>query len=153
VNILNTSDEERDTTLIQYPDTHGKDAPMNGKIFADFATATARASGSPLVMALSAISVAVWLLTGPIFHYSDTWQLVMNTWTNVITFLMVFLIQNSQNRDSSAIQLKLDELIHTGDARNLLVGVENLTENEIEALKQSLEARAHKEAYTNREND
>jgi low affinity Fe/Cu permease len=126
---------------------------MNGKSFADFATATARASGSPLVMALSAISVAVWLLTGPIFHYSDTWQLVMNTWTNVITFLMVFLIQNSQNRDSSAIQLKLDELIRTGQARNLLVGVEKLTEKEIEALKQSLEARAQKEASTDREND
>jgi len=90
-------------------------------------------------MALSAISVAVWLLTGPIFHYSDTWQLVMNTWTNVITFLMVFLIQNSQNRYSSAIQLKLDELIRTGQARNLLVGVEKLTQKEIEALKQSLD--------------
>jgi low affinity Fe/Cu permease len=115
------------------------------KFFADFATAVSRASGSPLVIAFSTLSVLAWLLTGPAFDYSDTWQLVMNTWTNVLTFLMVFLIQNSQNRDSAAIQLKLDELIRASEARNFLVGVEKLSEKEIEELKKRLETRARTE--------
>jgi low affinity Fe/Cu permease len=88
--------------------------------------------------------VVVWLATGPIFHYSDTWQLVMNTWTNVITFLMVFLIQNSQNRDSGAIQIKLDELIRVSEGRNSFVGIENLTSDQIEEIKKQIEVLARK---------
>lgn len=79
--------------------------------------------------------MAGWLLTGPLFHFSDTWQLVMNTISSIVTFLMVFLIQNAQNRDSSALQLKLDELIRVTDARNKLMGIEQLSEPEIEAVR------------------
>ena len=88
------------------------------------------------------MTVVAWMATGPFFSYSDTWQLVMNTWTNVATFLMVFLIQNSQNRDSSALQAKLDELIRTSAARNSLVGIERLTPEEIETIRQSVETLA-----------
>jgi low affinity Fe/Cu permease len=77
----------------------------------------------------------LWLATGPVFAYSDTWQLVMNTWTNVVTFLMVFLIQNSQNRDSSALQAKIDELIRSSAARNTFVGIEQLTPEEIDEIR------------------
>jgi predicted transcriptional regulator len=89
-----------------------------------------------------AIPAGAWMVTGPFFSYSDTWQLVMNTWTDVATFLMVFLIQNSQNRDSSALQAKLDELIRTSAARNSFVGIEKLTPEEIETIRQSVEALA-----------
>ena len=116
----------------------------NRKAFTKFASSVSHFSGSPTVIIISIFTVVAWLLSGPVFHYSDTWQLVMNTWTNVVTFLMVFLIQNSQNRDGAAIQLKLDELIRVGQARNLLVGVEKLDENEIKQLKEQLEARAAK---------
>jgi low affinity Fe/Cu permease len=82
----------------------------SSEFFVKSANTFARASGTPTSFLIATLTVVVWLATGPIFHYSDTWQLVMNTWTNVVTFLMVFLIQNSQNRDSGAIQVKLDEL-------------------------------------------
>jgi low affinity Fe/Cu permease len=88
------------------------------------------------------------MATGPFFSFSDTWQLVMNTWTNVATFLMVFLIQNSQNRDSSALQAKLDELIRTSAARNSLVGIERLTPEEIETIRQSVETLARQRSDT-----
>jgi low affinity Fe/Cu permease len=81
----------------------------------------------------------VWALTGPVFGYSDTWQLVINTGTTIVTFLMVFLIQNAQNRDASAIQAKLDELIRASHARNEFIGIEHLTENELLALLAALE--------------
>jgi low affinity Fe/Cu permease len=81
------------------------------KHFVRFANRVAEGSGYPSVFALAVVTVVVWLATGPMFHFSDTWQLVMNTLTSVITFLMVFLIQTSQNRDSTALQAKLDELI------------------------------------------
>jgi low affinity Fe/Cu permease len=81
------------------------------KKFAQFANYVAEVSGQPGVFGAAAVTVVLWLVTGPIFAYSDTWQLVMNSWTNVVTFLMVFVIQNSQNRDSSALQAKIDELI------------------------------------------
>ena len=81
------------------------------KNFAQLAYYIAGASGSPGVFAAAVLTVLLWLVTGPFFAYSDTWQLVMNTWTNVVTFLMVFVIQNSQNGDSSALQAKIDELI------------------------------------------
>jgi low affinity Fe/Cu permease len=90
--------------------------------------------------------ILVWAATGPFFKFSDTWQLVINTGTTIITFLMVFLIQNSQNRDAAAIQLKLDELIRVSKARNLFVGVEHLTAQELEQLRQQCEATAKAKA-------
>ncbi len=89
--------------------------------------------------------VIVWAVSGPIFGFSDTWQLVINTGTTIVTFLMVFLIQNSQNRDSAAIQVKLDELIRVGAARNSMVGIEHLTDDELEDLRGKCEARARAE--------
>jgi low affinity Fe/Cu permease len=84
-------------------------------------------------------------VSGPVFGFSDTWQLVINTGTTIITFLMVFLIQNSQNRDSAAIQVKLDEIIRTSQVRNSFVGIEHLSEEEIEALRDKIEAKAARE--------
>lgn len=89
---------------------------------------------------LSITIVLLWVLTGPLFHYSDTWQLVINTGTTIVTFVMVFLIQNAQNRDGSAIQAKLDELIRAMEtARNDFTGIEHLTEAELERIKIMLE--------------
>jgi low affinity Fe/Cu permease len=102
--------------------------------FTTMADSTARASGRPLAFALVAGSTIVWLLLGPAFHFSDAWQLIANTVTNVITFLMVFVIQNSQNRDSAAIQAKLDELIRATSAHPALVGLEDQTQEEIERI-------------------
>jgi low affinity Fe/Cu permease len=84
-------------------------------------------------------------ITGPLFQYSDTWQLVINTGTSVVTFLMVFLIQNSQNRDSAAIRVKLDELIRVGTAHNSFVGIEHLTDDELEDIRTKCERRAEAE--------
>jgi low affinity Fe/Cu permease len=89
--------------------------------------------------------VIVWAVTGPLFNYSDTWQLVINTGTTIITFLMVFLIQNSQNRDSAAIQVKLDELIRVSTAHNSFVGIEHLTDEELEDIRTKCERRAEAE--------
>jgi low affinity Fe/Cu permease len=83
--------------------------------------------------------VAGWRVTGPIFAFSDTWQLVMNTISSIVTFLMVFLIQNAQNRDSTALQLKLDELIRSTEARNRLIGIERLSEPELESVREKVE--------------
>jgi len=110
-------------------------------VFARVANATAHAAGKPLTFGLCFLIVVVWAVSGPIFHYSDTWQLVINTGTTIITFLMVFLIQNTQNRDGAALQAKLDELIRvTKEARNDLVGVENKPEAELEHLREDCEA-------------
>ena len=84
----------------------------------------------------------VWAITGPFFDFSDTWQLVINTGTTIITFLMVFLIQNSQNRDTEAIQVKLDELIRSSAAQNTFIGIEQLTEEELGDIRRMCEARA-----------
>ena len=91
------------------------------------------------------VSSSFGLVSGPLFGFSDTWQLVINTGTTIVTFLMVFLIQNSQNRDSAAIQVKLDELIRVGAARNSLVGIEHLTDDELEDIRNKCEARARAE--------
>jgi low affinity Fe/Cu permease len=86
--------------------------------------------------------VLVWGVTGPLFQFSDTWQLFINTGTTIVTFLMVFLIQNSQNRDSAAIQVKLDELIRVSTAQNSFVGIEHLTDEELEEIRSKCERRA-----------
>jgi low affinity Fe/Cu permease len=110
------------------------------KTFEKIAQAVAGWAGRPAAFAIALTVVLVWGLTGPLFGYSDTWQLVINTSTTIITFLMVFLIQNAQNRDASAIQAKLDEIIRaTTDARNDFIGIEHLTESELEQIKAILE--------------
>ncbi len=94
------------------------------------------ASGRPLAFLISVLVIVLWLATGPIFHYSDTWQLIINTATTIITFLMVFLIQNTQNRATYATQIKLDELIRALDgAHNALLNLEELTDEEIDRLR------------------
>ena len=107
--------------------------------FSKIATNTANNSGRPWAFGIAGLFVAGWLLTGPFFHFSDTWQLVMNTISSIVTFLMVFLIQNAQNRDSSALQLKLDELIRVTEARNKLIGIERLSEPELESVRDDVE--------------
>lgn len=103
--------------------------------FSELASKSALAMGSPLAFVLATLSVVLWAVAGPFFDYSDTWQLVINTATTVLTFLAVFLIQHSQNRDGRAIQLKLDELIHASNgARNKLIDLENCTEEEMDDL-------------------
>jgi len=92
-------------------------------------------TGSPVAFGVAALVVIAWLVSGPVFHYSDTWQLVINTGTTIVTFLMVFLIQKSQNKDSKAIQLKLNELIAASrHASNRMVDIEDLTESELDVL-------------------
>ncbi|MEJ1157049.1 low affinity iron permease family protein [Prosthecomicrobium sp. N25] len=110
--------------------------------FTQFANAVARAAGRPITFALCCLLVIGWAVTGPMFHFSDTWQLVINTGTTIITFLMVFLIQNSQNRDGSAIQTKLDELIRVTEARNYFIGIEHLTEEALEEIRRRCEREA-----------
>jgi len=114
------------------------------KIFGDFANVVARTAGRASAFVLAVAVIIVWAVTGPVFRFSDTWQLIINTGTTIVTFLMVFLIQNSQNRDSAAIQVKLDELIRVGEVQNRFVGIEHLTEEEIEELRRKCEARARK---------
>jgi len=104
------------------------------KLFAKFANATAKATGSPLAFLICVLSVVVWAASGPTFKFSETWQLVINTGTTIITFLMVFLIQNTQNRDGAAIQTKLDELIRASDAEDEFMGIEKLTDKELDLL-------------------
>jgi len=104
--------------------------------FRNFARGAARWTGRPIAFALAVIFIRIWLVTGPIFHFSDTWQLVVNTATTIVTFLMVFLIQNTQNRDSEAVQLKLDELLRsTQGAHNTLLEIEELSEKELDDIK------------------
>jgi low affinity Fe/Cu permease len=105
-------------------------------LFSGFARRTARAAGQPIVFALAAGLIVVWLITGPMFGFSDTWQLIINTGTTIITFLMVFLIQNTQNRDSEAMHIKLDELIRAMEgAHNALLNLEDLGEKELDRIR------------------
>jgi low affinity Fe/Cu permease len=115
------------------------------KLFGEIANRTSQAAGRAFTFLIAACIVILWALTGPIFQYSDTWQLVINTGTTIVTFLMVFLIQNSQNRDSAAIQVKLDELIRVSTAHNSFVGIEHLTDDELEEIRTKCERRAQAE--------
>jgi low affinity Fe/Cu permease len=110
------------------------------KFFNWFATKTSTAAGQPLTFVTAVLVILVWAVTGPIFRFSDTWQLIINTGTTIVTFLMVFLIQNSQNRDGAAMQAKLDELLRAVDkAREKFIGIEHLTDQQIELVRTALE--------------
>ena len=110
------------------------------RLFTKIATTSAILMGRPLAFIISCMIVVLWGVAGPIFHYSDTWQLVINTFTTVATFLVVFLIQNSQNRDGAAMQAKLDEVIRALEkGRGQFIGIEHLTDREIEELRAELE--------------
>jgi low affinity Fe/Cu permease len=115
-------------------------------IFTKIATGVSWLAGQPAAFLVAISVVLVWGVTGPLFGWSDTWQLVINTGTTIVTFLMVFLIQNSQNRDAAAMQAKLDELIRSlENARHQFIGIEHLTDNQIEKIRAALEAEAERE--------
>jgi len=110
------------------------------KFFNLCATRISTAAGQPLTFITAMLIILVWAVSGPVFHYSDTWQLIINTGTTIVTFLMVFLIQNSQNRDAAAMQAKLDELLRAVDkAREKFIGIEHLTDQQIELVRSALE--------------
>jgi low affinity Fe/Cu permease len=119
--------------------------PSLNQRFASFASAAAKMLGKPWAFMLALAVVLVWGITGPLFRYSDTWQLVINTGTTIVTFLMVFMIQNTQNRDGQAIQAKLDELIRASAAQNRYIGIEDLTDIELEELRQRCKVRGQRE--------
>jgi low affinity Fe/Cu permease len=113
------------------------------RFFNSFATKTSAAAGQPATFVVAVAVIAIWAVTGPMFDYSDTWQLIINTGTTILTFLMVFLIQNSQNRDGAAMQAKLDELLRAVDkAREQFIGIEHLTDQQIELVRTALERHA-----------
>lgn len=113
--------------------------------FMRFAKRTARAAGQPAAFVSACLCILVWIALGPLFHFSDTWQLVINTGTTIITFLMVFLIQSTQNRDSEAVHVKLDELIRANiDAGNELLDLEELSEKELDAIRDRYQQLAQK---------
>jgi low affinity Fe/Cu permease len=115
------------------------------RLFGGIANVTSQAAGRASTFLVAIFVVVVWAVTGPIFQYSDTWQLVINTGTTIVTFLMVFLIQNSQNRDSAAIQVKLNELIRVSAVHNSFVGIEHLTDEELGEIRNKCELRARAE--------
>ncbi len=116
-------------------------------LFTRIANAVAHAAGKPATFMACCLVVVVWAASGPVFGFSDTWQLIINTSTTIVTFLMVFLIQNTQNRDGAAVQAKLDELIRVGAGENHFIGIEHLTEQEVEEFRLKCEqaAKAHDE--------
>lgn len=121
--------------------------------FRRFSVSSANALGSPWVFVVNVLLILLWLVSGPFAHFSDTWQLVVNTATTVFTYLAVFLIQNTQNRDAKAVHLKLDELISSiRGARNRLVDLQNLSDEELEELQDQFK-RLQQRAKTNQEED
>jgi low affinity Fe/Cu permease len=137
-----TSAGEHDNTPVAGCDVQDH----RNRAFSCFAEAASRAAGRPWAFILAVGTVLVWALSGPLFGFSDTWQLVINTGTTIVTFVMVFLIQNAQMRDSAAIQVKLDELIRVSRARNAFVGIEHLSDIELDELRKECERRAAAEA-------
>jgi low affinity Fe/Cu permease len=114
-------------------------------VFTRFAKWTARATGRPVTFTLAALVIVVWAITGPLFGFSDTWQLVINTGTTIVTFLMVFLIQSTQNRDSEAVQVKLDEIIRAiGNAKNEVLDLEELEEEDLDEIRRTYTEMAQK---------
>lgn len=110
--------------------------------FAKIAEAVAHAAGKPITFIFCCIVIIAWGLSGPLLGFSDTWQLIINTGTTIVTFLMVFLIQNTQNRDGAAIQAKLDEIIRAGHGQNTFIGIEHLSEKEVEEFRKQCEQAA-----------
>ena len=122
--------------------------------FRKFARKTAEALGTPWAFIVAVTIIVAWIVTGPIFGFSDTWQLIINTSTTIVTFLMVFLIQNTQNRDAKAIHLKLDELIHAiKKARNSLIDLEDLSDDELRTLQQEFQELRQRERGTVNQNE
>jgi low affinity Fe/Cu permease len=123
-------------------------------LFTKFAQATSRAAGHPTTFGVATLVILLWAISGPFFGFSDTWQLVVNTSTTIVTFLMVFLIQNTQNRDSEAMQIKLDELIRAISGANpALMDLEELDEKQLDQIRsayESLARKARKELQTER---
>jgi low affinity Fe/Cu permease len=123
--------------------SHGAPHANASDWFGRLASKTAQLSGRPVTFLLATLIVMIWAITGPIFNYSDTWQLVINTSTTIITFLMVFLIQNTQTRDTIALQLKLDELIiATKGARNVIASIEDASDEELNEAKDEIRRRS-----------
>ena len=123
--------------------------PSNKSHFSSFAKFIARATGKPAAFGLAGATVIIWGCLGPLFHYSDTWQLVINTGTTIVTFLMVFLIQNSQNRDSEAMHVKIDEIIRVlSGAQNGLLDLEDMEEEELDKVRATYAALAEKARET-----
>ena len=130
---------------------NAKGAPME-RVFTHFANAVSRTAGRPIAFVMCCAAIVLWASSGPLFGFSDTWQLVVNTSTTIVTFLMVFLIQNTQNRDGAAIQAKLDELLRAvSDARNDFIGIEHLTEKELTEILEEVEKEAYGEAASDPE--
>lgn len=119
------------------------------KAFTEISNRVSQATGRPATFAMAVGIILLWALSGPFFHFSDTWQLIVNTGTTIVTFLMVFLIQNTQNRDGAAIQAKLDELIRASAAQNVFIGIEHLTQDELDEIRARCEAKARAETAAN----
>jgi low affinity Fe/Cu permease len=114
--------------------------------FSKFAQALSKWTGSPRTFLVAVLLICIWAATGPMFHYNDTWQLIINTSTTIITFLMVFLIQNTQNRDTDELHIKIDELLRvTKDAQNAVLSLDNLDQNELRALRKKYKAMGDRE--------
>jgi low affinity Fe/Cu permease len=124
-------------------DVEKKNKGKASEWFSHFAQQTATITGKPLTFILAVVIIIVWGISGPIFNYSDTWQLIINTSTTIVTFLMVFIIQNSQNRESLALQLKMSELVLAASgARNSMADIEDMSEDELERLHDECRSRA-----------
>lgn len=134
---MKNSSAKKDSSVKPQTSTGKKEKQKSehSNFFGRFSTAVTRATGGVYAFIVAIVIVLIWAATGPIFKYSDTWQLVINTGTTIVTFLMVFIIQHSQNKDTVALQLKLNELIAASHASNKLIDVEDLTDEELEKLK------------------